>query len=109
MRNVYVMIIAASVGAGCASHATMRGTVVMKVSATDAHVCLGDREVSVGDEVSLVRHRCDPTTKAVASERCKRSVVATGRVVELVNEHYSVVRFPAGVAFEEGDTVERAR
>jgi hypothetical protein len=96
---------------GCAAHTSMRGSVVMKVSDTDAHVCLGDREVNVGEPVRLYRNVC--TDKAQAKEaglpaHCRKEAIAKGEVTQLLNEHYSVVRFPAGTAFSEGDTVEAA-
>lgn len=90
-------------------HATMRGSVVMRVNATDAHVCLGNDEVRIGDRVDLVHHVCEPLggKAALASERCKPQLAGAGEVVEVLNTHYSVVRFPAGVTFSEGDTVEK--
>jgi hypothetical protein len=42
---------------GCA-HSTMRGTVAMKISDREAHVCLGDKEVQVGDPVTLFKNVC---------------------------------------------------
>jgi hypothetical protein len=45
-------------------HATMRGTVVMTVSDTEAHVCMGKGEVRAGDAVECYHH---PKT---ANKRC---------------------------------------
>lgn len=101
-------------GVGCASHSTMRGSVVMRVSPSDAHVCLGEGEVAVGDTVNLIHHDCaakgnDKPWVGSAGERCRRQVVGTGQVVEVLNSHYSVVRFKPGVTFAEGDTIEKAK
>jgi hypothetical protein len=89
--------------AAACTHQTMRGSIVMKTTDTDAHVCLGRGEVAVGDVVHLIHNEC-----AKASQ-CRRVTVADGTVVELFDDHYSLVRFPAGTWFAEGDTVERAR
>jgi hypothetical protein len=97
-----------SLGAfGCASrHTAMRGSVAMKVTETEAHVCLGKGEVSVDDRVQLFRDVCDRSGKRPV---CHRQAVGEGVVTQLLNDHYSVVTFPTGTPFEEGYTVERSR
>jgi len=85
------------------SHAAMRGSVVMKVTDTDAHVCLAEGQAAVGEHVRLYQHRC---TTAGRATTCEKVAVADGVVTELLNEHYSTVRFPAGTTIAEGDTVE---
>jgi hypothetical protein len=90
--------------AGC-SHSMMRGSVVMKTSDTEAHVCLGRGEVAVGDHVHLFHNDCSTGSKP---GQCRRVLVADGEVEQLFDDHYSMVRFPAGTAFVEGDTIERA-
>ena len=103
MRSMFVVFGFVAV-AGC-SHAMMRGSVVMKASDTDAHVCLGRGEIAVGDHVHLLHNDCSRASKLI---QCQRVPVADGEVVQLFNDHYSLVRFPAGTAFAEGDTIERA-
>ena len=107
-----VSVIFAVALAGCAttnSHDTMRGSVVMKINASDAHVCLGQGEVAAGDQVTLFHNVCTTGDKVTPLERCHREAVGKGQVVEVLNSHYSVVRFPAGTTFQEGDTVERSK
>lgn len=90
---------------GCAAgHATMRGSVVMKIDPTTAHVCLGNGEVAVNDRVRLYKNICEPSGRRSV---CKKEPVAEGTVTQLLDEHYSVVSFPAGTTFEEGNTVEK--
>lgn len=38
---------------------------------------------------------------------CKKTPVAEGTVTELLDDHYSIVTFPVGTAFEEGSTIEK--
>lgn len=96
---------AAAATTGCASgHAAMRGSVVMKIDPTTAHVCLGSGEVAVNDRVRLYRNVCTPSARRSV---CKKEPIADGVVTELLDEHYSVVTFPAGTTFAEGDTVEK--
>lgn len=103
-------LVAMSLGTGCAGgHNAMRGSVVMKTSETNAHVCLGRGEVAVNDEVDLYRNRCQPSPASEpAPNDCSREVVGRGKVEKVLNDHFSVVRFPAGTPFKEGDTVEKA-
>ena len=98
--------LAAASAAGCASgHAGMRGSVVMKIDATKAHVCLGRGEVAVNDRVRLYKNECTPRDRR--PPECKKTPIAEGTVTELLDDHYSVVTFPAGTAFEEGGTIEK--
>ena len=103
MKSMFVAM-ALFVAAGC-SHALMRGSVVMKTSDTEAHVCLGKGEVSVGDHVHLFHNDCTSGSKPI---QCQRVPVADGEVEQIFDDHYSLVRFPSGTAFAEGDTIERA-
>ena len=112
LRGVAItFVVAVGIAAGCASgHANMRGSIVMKIDPTKAHVCLGVGEVAVNDRVRLYRNVCTPI--AAGSGRahpstCTKETVAEGTVTELLDEHYSVVTFPAGIVFQEGDTVEK--
>jgi hypothetical protein len=47
---------------------------------------------------------CESIGKRTA---CKKTVIADGMVTQLLDEHYSVVMFPAGTSLEEGSTVEK--
>lgn len=89
---------------GCGDHDSMRGTVVMKVDSTTAHVCLGDGEVAVNDQVRLYTQVC---TQIGRGSVCKKAVIGDGIVTELIDEHYSVVALPPGTNFEEGNAVEK--
>jgi len=82
----------------------MRGAVVMKIDPMTAHVCLGNGEVAVNDRVRLYRNVCEPSGRRSV---CKKTPLADGKVTDLLDEHYSVVTFPVGTTFEEGNTVEK--
>ena len=88
---------------GCA-HKAMRGTVAMKISDQEAHVCLGDSEVKRGDRVNLFVRVCPKIKGETAS--CKKSLKGTGTVTEVLNDHYSVVKLDSSATFEEGAFVE---
>jgi hypothetical protein len=96
---------AAAATTGCATgHTVMRGSVVMKIDPTTAHVCLGSGEVAANDRVRLYRNVCEPSGRRTI---CKKETVADGKVTEILDEHYSVVTFSAGTTFEEGNTIEK--
>jgi hypothetical protein len=82
----------------------MRGSIVMKIDPTTAHVCLGNQEVAVNDRVRLYKNDCKHVDRRTI---CEKVTLAEGTVTELLDEHYSVVAFPAGTTFEEGYTVEK--
>jgi hypothetical protein len=98
------LLIVMGMFAGACTHSMMRGSVVMRTTDTDAHVCLGRGEVAVGDHVHLIHNDCAGSKPT----QCHRVPVADGTVLELFDDHYSLVRFPSGTTFAEGDTVERA-
>lgn len=100
------MFVAATMMGCAAGHATMRGSVVMKIDPTTAHVCLGNGEVAVNDRVRLYKNVCEQRADG-RGKACKKMVIADGTVTQLLDEHYSVVAFPAGTTLEEGNTVEK--
>lgn len=65
---------------------------------------LGNNEVAVNDRVRLYKNECQQLDRRAV---CKKVTVAEGTVTQLLDEHYSVVTFPAGTPFEEGYTVEK--
>lgn len=98
---------ALALASGCA-HSMMRGSVAMKSSADEAHVCLGDNEVRAGDKVALFKNECGQSTgngKGVPG--CKKVKLGDGTVERTFNEHYSLVKVDPGVPFQEGTIVEK--
>lgn len=107
MKRISIFAAVAVALSGCA-HGTMRGTVAMKVSDSEAHVCLGDNEVKAGDKVALFRNECVGRGQREGSAgNCRLVRLGEGRVEKTLNEHYSVVRVNPGVAFSEGTLVEK--
>ncbi|MBI2606291.1 MAG: hypothetical protein HYW49_09455 [Deltaproteobacteria bacterium] len=107
----FIALVATVFVIGCA-HSTMRGTVAMKVSDEEAHVCMGDNEVKAGDEVALYKNVCTSPKAGVRSGSggtgdCKKVSLGQGRVLRALNEHYSVIKVDPGVAFDEGTVVEK--
>lgn len=98
---------------GCAHHQMMQGSVAMKTSEREAHVCLGGNEVKVGDKVFAFRNDCKPRSSLGVSERtskgvvCKLEKLGEGKVISLMNDHYSTVEFEPGVTFDEGTVVRK--
>jgi hypothetical protein len=102
--------------AGCATgHKAMNGSVIMKVSETQAHVCLLDQEATVGAQVQLYRHDCKGqydkpgTPYNRTAYECKKEAVAIGTIAQKMGGHYALVTFPQGTQYEEGYTVEQIR
>jgi hypothetical protein len=96
----------------CAHHSLMRGSVAMKENDREAHVCLGENEVKVGDRVAAFRNECKSRGGQVAEKgsrgvSCKLEKIGEGKVVSILNDHYSTVEFDQGVPFEEGTVVQK--
>lgn len=92
---------------GCA-HSTMRGTVAMKASDGELHVCMGEKEVKAGDHVAFFVHQCR-TQGARENQKdvCKKIKIGEGEVTQALNEHYSIVKPTPGLKIQEGTVVEK--
>jgi hypothetical protein len=110
MKRILMIAVASSL-VGCAT--TRRGSVVMKVSETEAHVVLGKNEVNTGDHIELYRNICPPARGTGRSGDggsrgpCRKESTGHGEIIQTLNEDYSVVKFPPGTQFSEGDTIEK--
>jgi hypothetical protein len=107
MKTQLMVFITGMALAGC-GHSAMRGSVVMKVSDTEAHVCMNKGELRPGEAVRLYRGPCNTPKNPTFAQNCPREGVP-GEVEKELNPHYWVVRFPAGTKFDEGDRVEASR
>lgn len=102
--RLLVVLALAAVAACATGHKAMNGSVVMKVSETEAHVCLLDGDARVGSQVQLYRHKC--VTQYGKRYDCGKQLVAVGTISERIGDHYALVTFPQGTTYEEGYTVE---
>ncbi len=89
----------------CASQ-LHRGVVAMKVDESTAHVGLNKNEVSVGDHVELYANVCKGSAKT-QTQSCTKVSKGHGTVTEVISEDYAAVKFDQGVAFKEGDIIEK--
>ncbi len=99
-----------------ARHAFMRGTVVRMLDEHTAQVCLDDGEVAVGDQVIVFENDCRMPTPEHREPSifpgsdgfggCRQIELGSGVVERLLNQHYSIVRFPDGVSVHAGDSVD---
>ncbi len=109
-KKIFLPLLATVVMLGGCSHGLMRGSVAMKVSDTEAHVCMDNSEARVGDKVTLFKNKCKKGGAGRTGEGgggCEKVQIGQGTVTEILNHHYSVVKFDAGVPFEEGTFVEK--
>jgi len=90
--------------AACAApKESTRGAVVMKVAGNEAHIRLGRSQVAPGDKVRISRELC---VGAGRGKQCRLEDVGEGQVVDVIDDTYSLARFPSTVAYKEGDVVE---
>jgi hypothetical protein len=103
IRSTFTLVAAFTLSACAPAHS--RGVVAMKISDTEAHVCVGEEEVHAGSEIEVLRNVC----RREKPYACELKLIGIGRITELLNDHYSVATFPAGLSFQEGDLVRAAR
>lgn len=110
-KSLLILISCLTVLGGCA-HSTMRGSVAMKVSDDEAHVCMGEGEVKAGDQVLLYKNVCTPKGSIRSGDGpsaggCSKKLVGEGEIERVLNSHYSVMKTKAGSTFDEGTIVEK--
>jgi hypothetical protein len=106
MKHLALAVALALLSPACSRHALMRDQIVMKVSATEAHVCLRPGSFAVGDRVRVFELACVPGAVERGVE-CQRRPIGEGRVTRVLNEHYAAVEL--AVPFEEGFGIEVIR
>lgn len=90
------------------SHATMRGSVAMKATDEELHVCMGKDEVKAGDKVAFFFNDCKSRgNRETRYDACRKVRLGEGEVVRPLNDHYSLVRPNPGVKVQEGTIVEK--
>lgn len=116
MRLRLLELIAVTVFVSSCSPVAHRGSVAMKISENEAHVCLGQNEVTEGDRVVILRNVCKPDSSLGSSKpgrripgKCELVRVGGGVIKDTLNEHYSVATIDAGVEYREGDIVEKLK
>lgn len=110
MRIPVILASVSLLAAGC-SHMATRGTVAMKVSDEEAHVCLGNGEVKPGDKVALFANQCSYAGPGISGSGLYCNLVPSGEgeITRVLNEHYSVIRVAKGVPVAEGTVVEKVQ
>ncbi len=104
-KSAIVLAVGALILSSCASQ-LHRGVIAMKIDESTAHVGLNKGEVSVGDHVELYGNKCKRATKG-SEQNCEKVSKGHGTVTEVLNDNYAAVRFDNGVAFQEGDFIEK--
>lgn len=95
---------------GCAHAPHQKGSVVMVEKKGLAHICLGSEEVKVGDAVSLFNHECTeiPGGRASRSSKsCTKTLAGRGEIIDVIDQHYSTVRYPDNLSIRIGSSVEK--
>jgi len=86
----------------------MRGTVAMKVSDREAHVCMNKDDVKVGDRLTAYFSDCqNKNYNDVYGSPCVKTELGGATVKKILNDHYSLVEFDNDVKFSEGTFVEK--
>ncbi len=103
MKIPHAITVLSLLAVGC-GHTGMNGSVIMAMSPTEAHVCLVEGSVAVGDRVTILRHTCE--TNGRAGRVCTNAPAGAAEVTELLGTHYASVRALGDAQIQEGDTVQ---
>jgi hypothetical protein len=91
----------------CGGHVLMRNTVVMKISPTEANVCLHPGSFAVGDRVNVYQTKCQMGIDRTVG--CHRYRVGEGTITRAINNHYAAIELATPSRLEEGFDVEVVR
>lgn len=108
MNKLFQVLILLNI-VGCAGHKVMRGNVAMKVSDSQAHICMGDDEVKAGDQIIFMNNDCNQYDNNIEGLQglCKLLTLGKGTVVKTINSHYSLVKTDGSFTFKEGTMVQK--
>lgn len=114
-RLFWLWLVAPFLMNACATlsgHDHARGTVVLSDDGKEAHVCLGNKEIKVGDKVEVFDAVCKKEQVAVIRSRryqtkCEKIARGQAEVVDVADEHYSRVHALGDLLLKEGQIVER--
>ena len=110
MKKIIFASAALLLSTGCV-HQLRHGTIAMKENDTMAHVSIHD--VKPGDHIELFQNKCKGTNGSAGrfgiERTCEREKLGIGTVKNVFNDHYSLVEFPNGTRFKEGDFVETTK
>jgi len=91
----------------------MRGTVAMKIDDKTAHVCLGNNDVALGDEVVFYANKCNPSSISDKDKidyvKCNMEEIGYGEVTKILNSHYSEVKTQGNFKMTEGTLVQKKK
>jgi hypothetical protein len=90
---------------GCAHAQNEPGAVSMKVTDKIIHISMGKNQVKEGDQVAFFTNTCPPGIKHGADAPCSKEKVAVGKVVEVLNDKYSIVKVANGAKIDEEKTI----
>ncbi|OYZ23546.1 MAG: hypothetical protein B7Y39_04360 [Bdellovibrio sp. 28-41-41] len=106
MSKKLIALIAGSIILSSCASQLHRGVVAMKIDDSNAHVGLNSDEVSIGDHVELYGNQCKKMSR-VTDQTCTKVSKGHGVVTQILNDNYSSIKFDSGVAFQEGDFIEK--
>ncbi len=105
LKNKVALLFLVIICSSCASQ-LHRGVVAMKIDDNTAHVGLNKNEVSIGDHVELYGTNCLRELGG-RDYNCEKFSKGHGTVIQILNDNYTTVKFDSGVAFKEGDYIEK--
>ena len=111
MFKVFTLICSLVFISSCA-HSFMRGTVAMKIDDKTAHVCLGEKDVNIGDKLKFFHFECEKHANDWVEDDymdCMSKKTGAGVVTRILNVHYSEVRTDGSFEFSEGTMVEKLK
>ncbi len=113
-RNyIYVAAIIALALQSCAHSSHTRGSVVLIHDESHGDVCLGSKDVKIGDTLSVFKSVCNSTKKIPARlggqivPSCEKVLVGKAKIAAVIDQHYSSVEVESGLKLQEGMIVEK--
>ena len=108
MKGIFFSLGVIMLLSGCA-HNFMRGTVAMKTDNRTGHICLGKNDVKIGEKIRFYRNDCRGGGGEFGDAGCGMTILGTGTITRVLNDHYSEVKTDKPFKFGEGTLVEKIR
>lgn len=106
--SLFMVLGAIGMMTGCAHSGPAMGTVALKHSDTEADLYLHTENLKQGDKLAFFRSQCQTRESARGTRNvCNKVKVGSGEVLQVHNEHYSTVRVPASLQFDDSTVAEK--
>ena len=103
---VITILMVSIIGCAHAPSSQFSCSIAAQHSPTEFDICLGSRDVKVGDRVAFFKKKCTPPSRG-HSKKCRNEQIGEGLITNTLDEHLSTVKLDTDFIVSESTIVEK--